>query len=118
MQALHHWGFYPALPKSSGSFARSKAGRRGKGWMGNRQLLASRTWLAGICLALLCTAGVTPAVTQEQARRQTEASMLLTGMIEIAAAGGVRGYRIDRKSTRRVGKECVSTGRSRWARDT
>src|SRR3546814_2082132 len=83
MQALHHWGFYPALPKSSGSFARSKAGRRGKGWMGNRQLLASRTWLAGICLALLCTAGVTPAVTQEQARRQTEASMLLTGMIEI-----------------------------------
>src|SRR3546814_8338657 len=90
MQALHHWGFYPALPKSSGSFARSKAGRRGKGWMGNRQLLASRTWLAGICLALLCTAGVTPAVTQEQARRQTEASMLLTGMIEIAADGGVR----------------------------
>src|SRR3546814_2669494 len=95
MQALHHWGFYPALPKSSGSFARSKAGRRGKGWMGNRQLLASRTWLAGICLALLCTAGVTPAVTQEQARRQTEASMLLTGMIEIAADGGVRGYSID-----------------------
>src|SRR3546814_19875546 len=63
--------------------------------MGNRQLLASRTWLAGICLALLCTAGVTPAVTQEQARRPTEASMLLTGMIEIAADGSVRGYSID-----------------------
>src|SRR3546814_18557689 len=63
--------------------------------MGNRQLLASRTLLAGICLALLCTAGVTPAVTQEQARRQTEDSMLLTGMIEIAADGGVSGYSID-----------------------
>src|SRR3546814_7577397 len=63
--------------------------------MGNRQLLASRTWLAGICLALLCTAGVTPAVTQKHARRQTEASILLTGMIVIAADGGVRGYSID-----------------------
>jgi hypothetical protein len=41
--------------------------------------------------------GTASAVTQEEARRQTEASMLLTGTIEIEADGSVRGYSIDRE---------------------
>ncbi|MDN5780655.1 MAG: energy transducer TonB [Luteimonas sp.] len=58
---------------------------------------STRAWLAGVGLALLCMAGIATAATPGEAREQTEASMLLTGTISIAADGGVSGYGIDHK---------------------
>jgi hypothetical protein len=56
-----------------------------------------RTWWAGISLALLCVAGLAAAATPKEVRKQVEASMLLTGTIEIETDGSVRGYSIDDK---------------------
>lgn len=57
---------------------------------------STRAALAGLGLALL-VAGLAVAATPKQVRQQTEASMLLTGSIEIEADGTVRGYGIDHK---------------------
>ena len=58
---------------------------------------STRAWWAGISLALLCVAGLAAAATPKEVRKQVEASMLLTGTIEIETDGSVRGYSIDDK---------------------
>src|SRR5690606_5646140 len=54
-----------------------------------------RTLAAAALLALAATAAAGTRQAPESVRKQTEASMLLTGTIEIEADGSVRGYTID-----------------------
>src|SRR5690606_19342409 len=58
--------------------------------------LTMRTWISKALGATLLLVVVAVAVAApKHVREQTEASMLLTGTIDIAADGSVRGYSID-----------------------